>query len=343
MTKSSLSLPATLIAILVIIALAASLFGSPALERTVAEVLIRLVLVVGLYIFVGNSGVISFGHTAFMCIGAYGAAWLTVPPMMKGLFLPGLPDFILHNTIPVFPAALLSGLLAMLVALVTGILIMRLSGIAASIATFAFLAIVNVIYSNWESVTAATSSVVGIPTYANVWVTLAWASAAILIAWLYGNSRYGLALRATREDEVAAQAAGINVRLQRLIAYVLSAFVVGISGVLQAHFLGVINPGAFYLGVTFISLAMLVVGGINSLSGAVIGVLFISGVIELLVTLEDGVSIANTNLSLPSGVQEIAVGVLMVLILIFRPSGLTGGREISPTSWFRFKRNKIHQ
>lgn len=322
------STPILLIVVLVLFAVGCTVLGDKALGRMAAETLIRVTFVVGLWIFVGNSGVISFGHAGFMAIGAYGSAWLTLRPQMKGMFLPDLWPFLANAEWPVLPAAIVSGVFASLVALLAGAAMLRLSGIAASIATFAFLAIVNTIYSNWEGVTGATSSVVGLTRYADQWVALAWAAAAIIAAALYANSASGLALRATREDEVAAKASGIDMYRHRLISFTISAFFAGVSGVLLGHSIGVLNPDSFYLGITFISLAMLVVGGIGSLTGAVFGVLVLSILIEGLVRLEQGVEIGPSTFAIPSGTQEILIGVLMILILIFRPSGLSAGQEL---------------
>lgn len=321
------STPLILAAILVIFVGLATLFGDKALARTAAEMLIRVTLVVGLWIFIGNSGVISFGHAGYMAVGAYCSAWLTLRPQSKALFLPDLPEWLLNAQWPVLPAAIAAGLLAGFIALLSGAAILRLSGIAASIATFAFLAIVHTVYSNWEGVTGATSSVVGLPRYVNQWVALAWAVAAILAANIYANSASGLALRATREDEVAARASGINMYRHRLLSLVISGFFTGVSGALLGHSIGVLNPDSFYLGITFISLAMLVVGGIGSLSGAVTGVLVLSMIIELLVRVEQGVTIGAAEFALPSGSQEILIGLIMVLVLILRPSGLSAGQE----------------
>lgn len=301
--------------------------GDKALARAMAELLIRVTLVVALWIFVGNSGVISFGHAGYMCVGAYMSAWLTLKPAMKALLLPGLPEWLAQAQWPVLPAALAGGTLAALIGLISGAAILRLSGIAASIATFAFLAIVNTVYSNWENVTGATSSVVGLPRYVDAWVALAWAVAAISVASLYANSGSGLALRATREDEVAAQSSGIDMYRHRLLSLVISAFFTGVSGALLGHFIGVLNPDSFYLGLTFIALAMLVVGGIGSLTGAVLGVVVLSAAIEVLVRLEQGIVLGELRLAIPNGAQEIGIGVAMIVILILRPSGLTGGRE----------------
>ena len=340
LSRISHSTPLALALLLLVLTLLVDVFGSNGLARTATEILIRVVMVVGMWIFIGNSGVISFGHTAFMCIGAYAAAWFTVPPMMKQLFLPGLPDYVLQNSWPFLPSALVAIVFASLIAVFIGLVIMRLSGIAASIATFAMLAIVNVVYSNWESVTAATSSVVGIPMYATLWLTLVSAIICIIVAWLYAQSRFGLALRAAREEPIGAQASGIDIFRQRLLAFVISAAVVAYSGVLQAHYIGVVNPGAFYLSITFTALAMLVVGGMHSLSGAVLGVLVITVMIELFVRFEDGITVAGVAVQLPSGIQEIAVGLLMILILVKRPAGLTNNREIALRSMFSDRFNK---
>ena len=325
---SAWSTPALLILVLLVFTVLISVLGDKSLARMAAQTLIRVTFVVGLWIFVGNSGVVSFGHAGYMAIGAYCSAWLTLKPQMKGLFLPDLWPFLANAEWHVFPAAIASGLLASLVALISGAAILRLTGIAASIATFAFLAIIYTVYSSWEGVTGATSSVVGLTRYSDQWVTFGWASATILAAAWYANSASGLALRATREDEVAASASGINMYRHRLISLVLSAFFAGVAGALFGHSLGVLNPNSFYLGVTFITLAMLVVGGIGSLTGAVAGVLVLSIMIEGLVRMERGVEIGETTLALPTGAQEIIIGIVMILVLILRPAGLSGGREL---------------
>ena len=152
---------------------------------------------------------------------------------------------------------------------------------------------------------------------------------AIAIAYLYAISRSGLALRATRDEAVAASASGIDMVRERLIAFVVSAFIIGLAGALYAHFLSIVNPGSFYLRTTFITLSMLVVGGMNSLSGAVSGVVVISALIEMFRDLEKGVSFGGLTIALPNGVQEIAIGVITIVILMYLPTGLTRNREFS--------------
>jgi branched-chain amino acid transport system permease protein len=322
-----LATPAALIVLLAVLTLVATRWLPAAAQFTVTEMLIRVVVVVGLYVFVGNSGIISFGHMGFMCIGAFAAAWAATEPLAKSIALPGLPEWLAAHQYGFATATAGATALSAAVALPMGIALSRLAGIAASIATFAFLAIVNSVYANWDSVTGGTGSLINIPTVVGPWTALMFACAAICVAFAFQQSRIGLMLRATREDEVAAGACAILVPRVRLVAFVLSGALVGMGGALYAQFLGVLSVDAFYLGLSFVTLAMLVVGGIGSLTGAVTGVLTVTALVELLRAGEAGFSLGATRLALPPGSQEIGLGIFLALILVFRPAGLTGSRE----------------
>ncbi|WP_191058309.1 branched-chain amino acid ABC transporter permease [Geminicoccus harenae] len=325
--RAALPVLALLLGVTAITALVA-LLGNDEMALTVTEALVRLIVVVGLSVFIGNSGVVSFGHIGFMCIAAYAAAWATCNPMWKQLMLTGLPVFLQQAQYPFWVAVAGGAVLAAAVALVFGAVILRLSGIAASIATFAFLAIVNNVYSNWDSVTAGVSSIIGIPTVVGPWTGLAFALGAIVLAFWFKGSRFGLMLRATRDDPVAARASGVSIVRVRLAAFVLSAFIVGIGGALFVQFLGVATVDMFYLQLTFITLAMLIIGGMGSVTGAIVGVFAVTVFVEFFRFLESGVAVGESVLALPEGSQEIALGIGMALILIFRPKGLTGSREL---------------
>ncbi|MGB3146698.1 MAG: branched-chain amino acid ABC transporter permease [Paracoccaceae bacterium] len=327
--RRTIATPLLLSALLIAFAVLAMLIGSKPFNQTIIDIFLRVTLVVGLYIFVGNSGVISFGHAGFTCLGGYAAAWLTMPPMMKQTLLPGLPDWLMALQLPYWAGALLAAGWAAIWAAIFGKILMRLSGIAASIATFAMLAMINTIYSNWEDVTGATSSVVGIPIVRTIWPFLIAAIIAIFIAWAHAISRSGLALRAARDEATAASASGIDLPRERLVAFVISGAVMGMGGALFANSIGVVTPDTFYLGLTFTTLSMLVVGGMGSLSGAVIGVLVLSSLIQALRWLEAGVTLGTTTIGIPNGVQEIALGIVMIVILAFRPTGMMGNRELT--------------
>lgn len=319
--------PLLLTAILVAVALLGSL-AAPAMQRTVTEALVKLTVVIGLYIFVGNSGVFSFGHIAFMAIGGYISAILTILPAKKHVALK-LPLLLEAAQLPGVLALLIAVAAAGLIAFLIALPFMRLKGIALPMATFALLVIVYVVSLNWTAVTGGRQALVGLPRYTNIWVGVAAAAVALLVVAAYGTTRHGLALRCSRESEVAAAATGIDVARERLIAFVISAAIVAMGGVLFAHFLGTMTANTFYLDLTFVTLTMLVVGGMRSLTGACAGVAVVSIVSELFRTIERGIDLGGFTLEAPPGLQEIALALVLLVILLTRPHGLVGDWELT--------------
>ena len=306
------TMPSVVVSVALVLA-AAALAG--ALARTqeleFENALVMVAIVVSLYLFVGNSGVISFGHVAFVAVGAYLSGLLTIDPQSKEFTLPSLAL-----------AAAAGGVYALLV----GLPLMRLSGLPAGIATFAVLGITyNVLYY-WEKIGPGAQTLSLVPESGR-WTMGLGAAVAIAVAYLYQRSRFGRRLRATREDPAAARAVGIDVYRERLVAFTLSGAVAGLAGGLLVHQLGSITPNQVYLDLTFVTLAMLVFGGVGSLWGAVVGALAISALNSFLGDAENGVHV-GFRLDLPDGTRLVTIGAVMALVLILRPSGLTGGREL---------------
>lgn len=319
-----------LAAVVLAIVLVAHL-GDIVLQRRVIFAMINLVAVVGLYIFMGNSGVLNFSNVGFMAIGAYTSALLTMMPGMKANFLPDLPVWLSVIQIPPLAGAFAAGGMAALVAAIVGLPIMRLSGIGAGIATMSLLIICYIVLGNWNSVTGGQQSLMGLKTYVGLWTAGLWAVGAIAIAFIYQETRFAIALRASREDEVAARASGVRIVRERLLAFVISGFVCGVAGALFGHFLGTLRVESFYFDPTFLCIAMLIVGGQRSLTGAVVGTISISLLTEILRQLEVGIPVPGTGVTLATapGLGDVALAGVMLLIILFRPMGITGGREIT--------------
>jgi branched-chain amino acid transport system permease protein len=315
--------------LLVLAVVGLTALGSDILQRQAIAMLINLVLVVGLYTFAGNSGVLSFGHMSFMAVAAYVTALLTVPPVMKDVLLPHLPVLIRHSSLGPVEAALIAGLAAAVFAAPLSVALMRLSGLTASVAMFAVLLIVYEVDRNWVDVTRGTLTMLGVPTTVSLTSATAVAIAVIAGAYAFQRTRVGLRLRATREDEAAARAIGINIAALRRIAFVFSAFIVGIGGFEYAQFYGSFTADAFYLNITFITIAMLVIGGTMSLMGAVSCVVVLSALLEGLREIQDGVAIGPLVLTSPAGLREVGAAVAMLVILLVRPAGLVGGGEVT--------------
>jgi branched-chain amino acid transport system permease protein len=285
--------------------------------------LVAVVMVVALYVFVGNSGVLSFGHIAFVAVGAWTAGVLSVPVDEKPATMPYLFGFLRDATAGNVPSLALAALVGGVFALVAGLPLMRLSGLTAGIATFAVLEITNNVLRYYEKIGPGLNVFSSVPETTGLAQAALCAILAIVVAFLYQASRFGRQLRAARDDAAAARAVGISVYGQRLVAFALSGALAGFAGGLYVHFLP-INVDAVYLDLTFITLAMLVIGGMTSLWGAVVGALAVSGLDSLLAEAENGLGAVD----LPSGSRIVVVGALMALVLVVRPTGLTGGQEL---------------
>lgn len=304
-------------------------FGSVTLEQEMELGLIALVVVMGHYMFVGLSGVISFGHIGFMAVGAYATALVSMPVATKLFLFPDLPAFIMNLELPPLIAIFVGGLVASVLAGVLAIPLVRLSGLAAALSTFASLIVVHIVALNWDSVTGGQPGVSGVPITAMRTGLLVWALVAMIAAYWLKESRSGIRLRASREDEVAAQGAGINIQRERGLALILSAFWVGVGGGLFAGFSGSFNPESFYLNLTFLIISMMVIGGMSSFTGVVLGALVVSLTSGVLRLFELGVTIGGYEIPTVRGLREIGLATLLLVILVLRPSGIMGDLEAS--------------
>jgi len=319
-----LAAPAVLVAAVGI----ASDFVSRSNEIYFLNALVSVAIVVAIYVFVGNSGVLSFGQISFVAVGAFAAGVMTVPLESKVGVLPDLFPLLRDHTLGNVPSLLLAAAVGAVLALVVGLPLMRLSGLAAGIATFAVLEITHNLLREWVKIGPGATTLSLVPESTGPLQATLGALVVIGVAFAYQQSRFGRMLRATREDGAAAQAVGIDVHLQRLWAFILSGALAGFAGGLYVHMLGSITTEQVYLELTFLTLAMLVVGGVTSLWGAVVGALAVSGLDAVLGNAEGGVHVGVT-LNLPDGSRLVVLGALMAAVLILRPSGITGGREFS--------------
>lgn len=315
-------------AVLVVCVSQLGVVGGPVLQREVVLALIYLVVVLGLHLFIGLSGVFSFCHVGFMAIGAYTTALLLLPVDLKIATMPEMPALLAEAHAGPVVATLAGAAVAGFGALVVSLPLMRLSGLPASLATLAVLMIINIVASNLTPITNADAGLAGLPTDLGVWTALIWVIAVMALVFAFQGSAVGLRLRASRENGFAARASGIRIAYERRIAFVVSGAVCGLAGGLYAQYIGSFNADAFFLPLTFLTIVMLVVGGLGSMSGAVVGVVAISVWSALLSQLENGLAIAGTTLTTPAGLQEVGLALMMLGILILLPAGILRGDEL---------------
>jgi branched-chain amino acid transport system permease protein len=193
--------------------------GSSARDQLITEMMVNTIIVVGLQVFVGNTGVLSFGHLGFASIAAYTTALLAIPAAKKGTLLRKAPWGIAEVEISVTTATIIGVLLALVVGVLVGAVIARLSGLAATMITLAFLFMVEAVARNYKDLTGGGQNLSGIPRLeGRAWV-LVLCVLTVVIASAFRFSRVGRLAQATREDELAARAVGINLTHPRFVRW----------------------------------------------------------------------------------------------------------------------------
>jgi branched-chain amino acid transport system permease protein len=319
---------AILIGLIIALVVATEIMGVRLYTRIALNLCIALILVLGLQVFMGNSGILSFAHIGFMGIGAYTTAVLTIPAQMKGMALPDLYPFLVEVQLSPYLGILIGGLTAAAVAAAVSYPLMRLSDAAAVITSFALLMVLHTVMTNWSVLTNGPRTLFGLPKATDLPMAAGVAILAVIIALAFKESRTGLLLRTSRDDEVAAGAMGAHIPRLRWRAFVLSALFAGIAGALWGHFITSFSPRAFYLKETFVILGMLVIGGANTVTGAVIGAFIVTAVFEGLRAVEAALNRAQIFSEQVVGLTEVALALAMIAVLSLRPGGLFSTREI---------------
>lgn len=314
---------AALICLIALIALAQAALNDY-YQRILAVMAINIMLTVSLNLTNGFTGDFSLGHAAFMSIGAYTSALLTLPVTQRAL-IPDLPDWLSGAVLPFPVAGVLGGTLAALVAMIVGMPVLRLRGDYLAVATLGLMVIVRVVANNWVGITRGARGINGLPAFTNLWWAYGWAILTVYVVWRLVHSPYGRAMKAIREDEMAAAARGVRVLPTRLLAFIVGAFFAGVAGALWAHLITAITPSSFSFLITFNIVVMLVVGGLGSVSGSILGAVVMTIIPELLRRAETTLAIGGQPLY---GLSQIVLAVAVIFVMIFRRDGLLGGREL---------------
>ncbi len=265
----------------------------PYYQQVLMLVGIYIIAALGLNLITGLCGQLTFGHAAFLSIGAYTAAILT-----RDFHLP----FIL--------SLVLGGLMAALFGILLGIPVLRLTGDYLGIATLGFGEIVRVAFTNMK-ITGGAIGLAAIPRASNLINVTFFVILAVAAVVLLENSRFGRALKAIREDEIAAEAMGINAMWYKIQAFGIGCFLAGISGGFYAHLLQYLNPNDFGFLKSFEILNFVVLGGLGSIPGTIVGTTVLTLAPEFLRFVQE--------------YRMMIYGLLLVLMMIFRPHGLLGG------------------
>ncbi len=285
---------------------------------------INVILAVSLNLVNGFTGQFSIGHAGFMAVGAYASAmfslhvgqgWVTA---WTGL---GVPPVIAAGT-ALLIALLAGGLLAALAGWLVGLPSLRLRGDYLAIVTLGFGEIIRVVITNVDAVGAA-RGLPGIPGWAGVfWVGLG-VVLVVLVSRRLALSTHGRALFAIRDDEVAAEALGVDTTAYKVLAFVLGAFFAGVAGGLFAHYLSYLNPNSFTFIKSIEIIAMVVLGGMGSVSGSVLAAIILTLLPEVLRPVKE--------------YRMVIYSLMLIVLMITRPQGLLGYRELGLPGFLRRK------
>lgn len=310
--------------------------GSATRDILVTQLLINAIMVVGLQVYIGNTGVLSFGHIGFGGLAGYAFALLAISADRKERLIPDAPLGLTDIDVP--PAVAFIGALA--VTLVVGYVVglglarsgARSGAMAATVITLALLFVVHEIGVSWADVTggdrAGLSFSIGDTLDGRLWIYIA-LFLSIFVARMFSLSSAGRIAQAAREDDLAARAMGVDPAVQQMIALLLSVAIVAVAASLRVYQLGTITPKFFFFDYTLLTLVMLIAGGRNSVTGALTGVVVITFGNELTRHLADpDVSVAGLGWLLRDGLSDIFLGGAMLGFMIFRPKGLLDDLEL---------------
>ena len=279
----------------------------------------------------GTCGQFSLAPNAFLAIGAYTSALLTMSPAEKQV------SFIIEPLIwplsvvslPFWLSLLAAGLVTALLAFIMGFPVFRVRGDYLAIVTLGFGEVVRVVANNLQSVTNGPLCLKGLVPYTNLWWSFGFMTFTLFFIRRLTQSSFGRAMKAIREDEVAAEAMGIRSFRYKMMAFTVSGFFEGIAGGLLAHLITTISPVLFTFLLTFNLLIIIVVGGLGSMTGSVISsILFVLGS-EALRAVEEPFSIGSVNVPGVPGMRMVIFAILLVMVMIFARRGIMGRQEFS--------------
>lgn len=296
--------------------------------------MIYAVVAVSMNLVNGFTGLFSLGQAGFMALGAYVTAILTIPVEQRAsvYYISGISPVIANLHAPILVALILSGLIAAAAAALIGIPVLRLKSDYLAIATLGFAEIIRALISapQLDTITNGSYGLKSIPGFSSLFQVLALTAVCIGLMVLLINSSYGRMFKAVREDEIAAEAMGINLFKTKELSFVISSFFAGVSGGMLAMFMRSIDSKTFQVSLTYDILLIVVIGGIGSVTGSVLGAFLVTAGRELLRFFDEPLYIGSINIPLfRPGFRMVIFSILLMVVVLFYSRGLMGTNEFS--------------
>lgn len=296
--------------------------------------MIYAVVAVSMNLVNGFTGLFSLGQAGFMALGAYVTAILTIPVDQRAsvYYISGIHPAIANLHAPILVALILGGLVAAAFAALIGIPVLRLKSDYLAIATLGFAEIIRALISapQLDTITNGSYGLKSIPGFSSLFQVLALTVVCIGLMVLLINSSFGRMFKAVREDEIAAEAMGINLFKTKELSFVISSFFAGVSGGMLAMFMRSIDSKTFQVSLTYDILLIVVIGGIGSVTGSVLGAFLVTAGRELLRFFDEPLYIGSINIPLfRPGFRMVIFSILLMVVVLFYSRGLMGTSEFS--------------
>ncbi|HPC04432.1 MAG TPA: branched-chain amino acid ABC transporter permease [Syntrophales bacterium] len=313
--------------------------------RILNNIALFIILAVSYNLINGVTGQFSLEPNAFVAIGAYTSALLTLTPAEKQMAFiiePIIwPLSVIH--VPFFVSLIAAGVVTAFFGFLMGFPVFRVRGDYLAIVTLGFGEVVRVVANNTQTITNGPLGLKGLANYTNIWWS--WGIAAFTVFYIARlvRSSYGMAMKAVKYDEAAAESIGINAFKHKMLAFTTSAFFEGIGGGLLAHLITTISPTLFTFFLTFNLLIMIVAGGLGSITGSVIAAVVITWGGEALRVVEEPINLGFVTIPGIPGMRMVLFSLILVLVMIFARQGLMGTREFNWNGLFRKIRAWTHR
>lgn len=307
--------------------------------RIVNNIAIFIILAVSYNLINGVTGQFSLEPNGFVAVGAYVAALILLSPESKiDQFMLENPSSVimaLHST-NFFLALFFGGLAALALSLVLSFAVFRVRGDYLAIVTLGFGIIIKLLAINFPSITNGSLGLNELPRHTNIYISGGAAILAVVLILNLVYSKFGRAMRAVRDDEDAAAAMGINTFAVKTLAFGTSAFLEGVGGGLLACLLASVSPEQFDFLLTFQLLIIIVLGGLGSTTGAIIGAFLVIGGAEWLRFLDEPMNLFGYETQALPGLRMVVYSLILILVMLFARRGIMGDRELLSL----FKRRK---
>ena len=319
-----------------VIVCAGELVPRTSMFRTVLQLgAIYALLAMSMNLCNGFTGLFSLGQAGFMTLGAYTYAIFTIPTAARPgvYYLYGVADWLADLHLPIIAALLAAGVVGALFAALIGAPVLKLKSDYLAIATLGFAEVVRIVVASspLNRITNGSLGLTKIPGFSSYYGIFIVAAVCITLIVLIINSSYGRAFKAIRDDEIAAEAMGIDLAKHKQMSFIISSFFAAIGGALMAMFLGAVSSTTFTIAVTYFILLIVVIGGMGSVTGSVISAFLVIASREWWLRFLDKttyIGIFRVPL-LKTGVRMVVFSVILMVVVLFFRTGIMGDKEFS--------------